>query len=262
MAAVWGIALRPLPWEELFSWRKPPCRLPGVTPPHVRVHPHFHLPCLGQAPLTSCTGGDRGVSGWCGQRKTTHTCRFGAGSLSYISSHRKMRQREVPLSLLRRPGVGPGGAPTRACGPQAWPCTTLETTETEACRAGSEEGTLEATWCLKTAQPVPGAWSPEKSRQSERVWGESRGSARGLVGQCAVAPCPSNPLKGAARSRCPGTGEPWGSPATSESAFRRMMEHFCAVRSTSGAARGAAGAGLGWRLGCGAAGSEMWRFLR
>lgn len=55
---------------------------------------------------------------------------------------------------------GPEGAPARACGPQAWPCTTLETTETEACRAGSEEITLDATWCLKLAQPVPRVWSP------------------------------------------------------------------------------------------------------
>lgn len=82
-------------------------------------------------------------------RKETHTCGFGAGSLRYISSHRKTRQQEVPLSSLRQPS-GAGGAPARACGPQDWPCTTLETTETEACRAGSEEVTLDATWCLKT----------------------------------------------------------------------------------------------------------------
>lgn len=95
-------------------------------------------------------------------------CCFGAGSLSYISSHSKTRQQEVPLSLLRQPAGG-WRALAHACGPQAWPCTTLETTETEACRAGSEEVTLDDTWCLKMAQPVPRAWSPKTSQQSKRV---------------------------------------------------------------------------------------------
>lgn len=66
------------------------------------------------------------------------------------------------------------GASARACGPQAWPCTTLETTETEACRGGSEEITLDAVQRLKMAQPVPGVWSPMESQQSRRGWSNPR----------------------------------------------------------------------------------------
>lgn len=91
-------------------------------------------------------------------------CRWLA-QLHFITG--KTRQQEVPLSSLRQPGKG-WGAPTRTCGPQAWPCTTLETTEMEACRAGSEAITLDAIWCLKMAQSVPGVWSPMELQQSSR----------------------------------------------------------------------------------------------
>lgn len=62
------------------------------------------------------------------------------------------------------------GTSARACGPQAWPCTTLETTEMEACRGGSEEITLDAVQRLNMAQPVPGVWSPVESQQSRSGW--------------------------------------------------------------------------------------------
>lgn len=42
------------------------------------------------------------------------------------------------------------------------------------CVAGSEEITLDATWCPAVAWPVPGARSPKKSQQSWSGWRECR----------------------------------------------------------------------------------------
>lgn len=131
----------------------------GVSHPKFMCNPIF-TDCI----WASCTRGDwGGDKGSFRGRKETLRC-FGAGLLSYILSHGKTRQQEVPLSSLRQPGRG-WGAPAHACGPQAWPCTTLETTEMEACRAGSEEITLDAIQCLKMAQPVPGVlWNCRAGR--------------------------------------------------------------------------------------------------
>lgn len=106
IVTVLGLTLHSFPREGLFMG----VSLPKFICNLILTH------CI----WASCTRGDWGGDKWSvWGRKETHRC-FGAGLLSYILSHGKTRQQEVPLSLLRQPGKGWGLQPVLV-GPRPGP---------------------------------------------------------------------------------------------------------------------------------------------
>lgn len=148
---VLGIIWHSFPWERVVRWYVPPQFSP--VSPHTIFPPlPTSTPCLWpSSPYPQHSHRGEHAVGLREEEEAGVSLWRWLAQLYFIT--RQTRRREVPLSSLRQPG-GVQGAPARACGAQAWPCTTLRPLK-QACRAGSEEITLDATWCLKTAQPVP-----------------------------------------------------------------------------------------------------------